>query len=538
MLTTIRARLYGLVGLMVLFMIALGIIGLNTSAHSVATLDRVYKDRVVPLSDLKEVVDAYAVNIVDTTHKVRDGQLTFEQGLKNVSDAQALIDTKWKKFLATDLVEEELRIVKATQLLMDAGDIATGRLKELLSNRDTEGITQFSRESLYPVMDPLSDEFAKLIKVQLDVAHSEYEEESSRYAEARIALILIIVLGSALAIAIAVWTIKTRVSRPLSSAQQLAEAIAAGCLTNTIDTRRKDEVGLLLNAMSTMQSRLRDVVSTIQSNATALNEASTTLTTSTDSVLSASEQQSDAASSMASAVEELTVSVQQISQNADEARTQSIQAGELSDRGGATIQSVVEDNANIVNAANDSARSVEQLGELSTEIRGIVSVIREVADQTNLLALNAAIEAARAGEQGRGFAVVADEVRKLAERTSKSTEEITSIVERISSGTANAVERMQTQVKLVTKCAEMSKVAGDSVNEIRGGSRKVVDVINDISSALRDQSAASNDIARNVEQIAQMSEHNHATVQKTAESARNLKHMAEELKGAVASFSI
>jgi methyl-accepting chemotaxis protein len=190
----------------------------------------------------------------------------------------------------------------------------------------------------------------------------------------------------------------------------------------------------------------------------------------------------------------------------------------------------------ISDAVQSSSQIVEDLGRQSDHITSIVNTIKEIADQTNLLALNAAIEAARAGEQGRGFAVVADEVRKLAERTSLSTKEISEMVAKIQNGTRCAVSSMQAGVHQVSSGVELANQAGNSINQIRDGSLRVSAVVNGISDSISEQSVASTDIAQQLEAIAQMSEESAIAVRQTAESARHLQTLSTDLRQMVAQF--
>jgi methyl-accepting chemotaxis protein len=198
----------------------------------------------------------------------------------------------------------------------------------------------------------------------------------------------------------------------------------------------------------------------------------------------------------------------------------------------------VDEMSRISASVRESSAVILDLEQRSRDISAIVKAIKEIAEQTNLLALNAAIEAARAGEQGRGFAVVADEVRKLAERTTLSTQEIAGMIDQIQKGTRTAVSSMEAGMRRVDSGVELAGQAGDAIGRIKASAEQVVGVVDSISAALREQSAASNDIARKVEQIAQMSEENTAAVQNTAVTARDLGQLSAFLESAVKRFNI
>jgi methyl-accepting chemotaxis protein len=318
-------------------------------------------------------------------------------------------------------------------------------------------------------------------------------------------------------------------------AVQITRRIAAGDLTSEVQCAPGDRDSLLAG-MKDMQTTLRTMIAEIVGGAERLASASDQLLGASEEVAHSARQQSEAASAMAAAVEEMTVSIDQVSHNAGEAHGISQEAGATSERGTSIIQNAAVEMRKIADAVQSSSKTIEELGQQTEQITSIVNTIREIADQTNLLALNAAIEAARAGEQGRGFAVVADEVRKLAERTSLSTTEIAGMVDKIQNGTRNAVTSMQSGVAQADKGVALANEAGESIVSIRDGALRVVEVVNDISSSIREQSAASNDIAKNIERIAQMSEESAQAVQHTTDAARHLQELSMALHASVSRF--
>ena len=320
-----------------------------------------------------------------------------------------------------------------------------------------------------------------------------------------------------------------------SVATAVTKRIAAGDLVTPVDCSSAGQDSLLGN-ISNMQTTLRSMIGTITSNAEQVSSSAKQLLHASEEVADRARQQSDAASSMAAAVEEMAVSIDQVKENAEEAHGISQEAGILSQDGAKVIHGAATEMRKISEAVQSSSEIIEDLGSQSDQITSIVNTIKEIADQTNLLALNAAIEAARAGEQGRGFAVVADEVRKLAERTSMSTTEIAGMVSKIQNGTRSAVNSMQSGVSQVSNGVELANQAGDSINRIRDGAERVTQVVNSISDSIREQSAAGNQIAQKLETIAQMSEESAIAVTHTADAARHLQTLSASLHQAVAQF--
>ncbi|HPT51318.1 MAG TPA: methyl-accepting chemotaxis protein [Accumulibacter sp.] len=528
--------------LLVVFLIAIaavdGLLGLHGMKNGVDGLETVYNDRVVPLRDLREVVDAYAVNIVDTNHKVRNGNLTPADGVKSIEAAEKVIREKWKDYLATSLNDDEKRVIGQIEPLMKRGDAATAKLKSLMSAGDTEGIANFSANELYPAIDPITNEFGKLIEIQLTVAKQVFDTNASQYAKLRLVVVVVLLVGSGLGVAVSWHLIVHSVVRPLTQASDAVEAISQGDLTRPLPAARADEVGAIIAKLARMQTGLRDLISGLRSSVEVVGSSANQLASSASASAKVSQSQSDAAAGMAAGIEELSVSIDQVDVHAREAKNVTVASGTMLDESGHIIHAAATGIRSIADAVNATAGSIQELEALSGQISSIVSVIREIADQTNLLALNAAIEAARAGEQGRGFAVVADEVRKLAERTTSSTLEIASMIDKIQQGARRAVTEMESGVVKVNQGVDLAQKAGDSVGSIRTASEQVTHVVDDIGQAIREQAAAARDIAKRVEHIAQAAEENSATVAQTAASAHNLESLARDLDRMASRFKV
>ncbi len=334
------------------------------------------------------------------------------------------------------------------------------------------------------------------------------------------------------------FALRHMLDKPLEEIIQHMATMASGDYTQTIKTNRQDEVGKLQRALCMMQANAKRLVSEITDTAMTLASAAAQLSQSSSEVAQGSAEQNESATSMASTMEELNASIDSLSHNAEQARSLSQTANETSQQGAAVIGSASEAMQAVSLTVRDVSHEITGLGTLSEQISSIIQVIQEIADQTNLLALNAAIEAARAGEQGRGFAVVADEVRGLAARTSSSAQEITATIDQIQEGTNKAVATMVQGVEKVEHGSELAEQAGTSIQDIQAGSQQVLDVFTEISGMLREQALASADVARNVDTIANMTERNTSSVKEVATAAHDLQDLAKELNGLIAVFKI
>ena len=528
--------------LLVLFLTALsginGYLALHGMADGAMDMEEIYQERARPLRDLREIADAYAVSIVDANHKVRDGILTPGDGVRSLERATRLIAEKWGAFKARSLTDEEKALVEKIDGLMKPGDVATAKLNGLMAAGDLTAIGQFAATDLYSAMDPITEAFGHLIEHQLDEIKAVRAEHEVQTRNMNILIFILLIGGSGMALVAAIQLIERSVSRPLAAAGEAVTAMASGDLTRALPSVSTDEVGTIIARLGEMQTGLRSLISGVRGSIGSVSASATQLAAAASETARSSQEQSDSAATMAATVEQLSVSIDQVHDYAREAGNVTNESGARLDASGRVIAHAADGIRAIAETVNATASSIQELEAVSSQISSIVDVIRDIAEQTNLLALNAAIEAARAGEQGRGFAVVADEVRKLAERTTKSTSEIGSMIQKIQQGAQRAVGEMQEGVARVGKGVQLANQAGASLEDIRSGSAEVSSAVLGIGSAIQEQATATREIAQRVEHIAQGADRNSAASAQTAAAAGNLQQLARDLEMMAAHFAV
>lgn len=491
-------RLALLASTLLVLLTLIGMLGINGMRSEHKAMETVYLDRVVPLKDLKLIADMYAVNIVDTIHKMRNGGLSFERGMRNIETAQQTIGEKWRAYLSTTLVNEEQTLVDELKPLLQSADSSVERVKSIIMRNDRAALDAFVINDLYPSIEPVSDRFSKLVDVQIAVAGREFEISAENYSSTLTTNIIIIIISILISVVLGIIITRSLIRQLGGEPQYAADVIqkvAAGDLTQHIQIRPEDNSSMLY-AIVQMVAKLSDIISQVRSAADNLSSASEQMSATAESISQAATEQASSVEETSAAMEEMTASINQNNENAKITDGIANKSAQDAIRGGESVM-----------------KTVEAMRQIADKI----SIIDDIAYQTNLLALNAAIEAGRAGEHGRGFAVVAAEVRKLAARSQAAAKEIGEVA-------GNSVA--------------MAEDAGKLLSEIVPSIQKTAELVQEIAAASSEQSTGAHEINNAISQITQATQQNAAASEELSSTSEELTSQAVELQEMMEYFKV
>lgn len=361
-------------------------------------------------------------------------------------------------------------------------------------------------------------------------------EMTAALLRSRLIIAGIAVVLTLMTIVLIFFIVRIFVLKPLNSAVEVVEKAAAKDFSKILKVRYRDEIGSLAESVNAMSGALAITMKEVASISGELSSNADTLKKSIEQSVSGTRQQAEQASLIATASEEMSQTVAGIAQSGAKAADMSVMAMEVASRG----KDVLEESVTKIESAGQSTRElsdmIEKLNASVTEIGNIITVIKDIADQTNLLALNAAIEAARAGEQGRGFAVVADEVRKLAERTTKATGEISQRISMVQEGSRQTADSMESSLSNVSDSVAYMKKAQAALDEIVNSIRSSADEVSQIAAAVEEQSTTSDEITRNIGDISVSARATETSTEKLLGIFETLNRHSQSLSGMAAGF--
>jgi len=549
----ISTKLNALLGFLSLIMIAIGYIGLQSAELANQGLDTVYKDRVVPLKGLKVVADMYAVNIVDTSHKVRNGNMKWSEGRQSVETAVRTINENWKDYLATTLVTEEKELVNQVNPLMKTADNSVARLHDILRNEDSEALVKFTVSELYPVIDPVSGKFSELVEVQLKVAKEEYDKSLKNYNLSKNISLAAIVLGILLAGCFG-FIITRSITNPIRDTTNMLKDISEGegDLTKRLQVHGTDEVSRLSEYFNNFVEKLQGIITNISGDVDTLAHSSNEFAAISLQLSANARATSDKCAAVATATEEMSSNIQSVSAAMEQSTASVNMVVSSTEEMTATVQEIAKSaekargiSEGAVTQSHQVSEQMSALGDSAGKIGKVTETITEISEQTNLLALNATIEAARAGEAGKGFAVVANEIKELARQTAAATVDIKNQIVDMQTTTATAVKGIEKISEVIaevnhvingiaTAVEEQSTATGEIAGNIAQSSQGIAEVNENVAQA----TMVVADIARDVAGINQQSSQVGAGSNQVQTSAQKLSDLAEELRTLVARFKV
>ena len=515
-----------------LAMLLIGVISVSFLRTVNQGIDRIYLDRVVPLEQLKSVADEYAVRVIDAVNKANAGRFTAEQTQAAVQLAQNHINQHWQAYLQTQLTADEQLLVKQAQTRFFAANATIEQLLAWLRGQqgNINGQLQQFDGPLYDHIDPISETITELVDLQLRVAEHEREQAQTTYQNALMIFTVLAISAIALVILLGWGFYHSIIGQFNKLHLAMIRILQHADLSVRVNLTVRNEIGELARDFDRMVDWLRELVERINGSALTLAAATGQMSSSLIETRSGAQRQLAETEQVAAAMHEMTASAEEVARNTADAATAAQQAKILADQGQLAVTDTVSASTALVEnvtSASDTIRSLEQdmLG-----IGKVLEVIQSVTEQTNLLALNAAIEAARAGEAGRGFAVVADEVRTLAQRTHASAREIEAMVAQLQQSSRRAgtvIVNSQQRAQTAMEAANKAGLALKSITEAIGG---ISAFMLQIASAAEEQTAVASEINQGVIAISDATHRGNTGLAHLEMASIQLTQLATELR--------
>jgi methyl-accepting chemotaxis protein len=535
---TIKARLVFLIGLMSLVGLAVGVVGLIQSSSGERAFDRIFTDRVLSIGYLKNVELAYTVQIIGAANKYSDGVLSAQDALDAVKAATSQIEKTWPRFVSLQRGDADKQMAGETETLMKGADAEVATLTAMLQRGDKAGIRKFIASNWYAVSDPLSDQLNLLYQTLQSEARNDFQDLTASYGRGRTIQLAILIIGLAASVFIG-WTVLRTVTHSLGNVRRQLHEIAEGegDLTKRLATS-DDEVGMIAAEVNALMEKLLLLIKRVQESGIQVTSSATQLTASSKELEATLTQQVASTNEVVSSAKEIAATTQTLVGTMADVSILSQQAATSAGSGQTGLQRMGATMEKMATASTAIAEKLADINAKVTNITSVVTTINKVADQTNLLSLNAAIEAAKAGEFGQGFAVVAREIRRLADQTAIATLDIEQMVKEMQSSVSSGVMGME-------KFAQEVQSAVREVNDISGQIARIIEQVQglgprfeSVNEGMESQSVGARQITEAMIQLSEATRNTAETQRDAVRAIELLDQAARVLHREVSRFNV
>jgi methyl-accepting chemotaxis protein len=536
---SVKIRLLLLVCVPLLVLIAISLISIREMGVLSDGATSIYQDRVVPLKQIKQVADAFAVTSVDLLHKYRGEVISAAEALQQLRQQEQNVDQVWQAYLATSLTPDEAALAEKAKQQMQ---LFKQRLQDYQTQISDGSLLQRSAKDfnteLYQLADPLSASLAGLIDIQL-VEAEKFKIEAAEQYQFFMQLFLMALLLVFVCLGILSWLIYRSIHNPLHQLQQAITVVGdKSDLRIRAQITGNDEIAVTAVAFNQTISRVHQFFTELGDAVSQLAAASEQMSQISQQVSGTAFEQEQQANLIATAVNQMSAAIQEV---ANSALATSEQANDVDQKTQQGYQKVIQNVSSIEQLStvvNGASVVIEQLNGESEKITAVLAVIQTIAGQTNLLALNAAIEAARAGEAGRGFAVVADEVRTLATNTQKATESIRTMIDNLQASAREAVQAMAQSGQYAGSSVTNAKEAGVVLEDIKSAVGTIVDMNVQISAATEQQTIVAEEINKNISEFSVSIGEMTRSATHSADASSSLAQLAARLQQQASSYRV
>jgi methyl-accepting chemotaxis protein len=519
-------------------LVVLAVVNLVSNQQANVNLEDALEHTVLPLMDVQSI-DRDLLEVRFRVAGVVLDQLPRAGARIHLKDARVAVEQHWKEFrdknIASDPKEEEL--VKQVDSGLQGLPKFLDKIDKLYDSDDRKGLESFLEEDWPQITSKVLKPLAQLVKIQEDQMR-ENQKRSKAEGHRRVTVAFVVFAVAAVLMIVMTFLVIRSIRRPIDEIRRVLADVAANDFSVRAPVRSADEIGSMAKAVNQTLDAVRQTLEEVHGAADQLSGGAEALSGESAEARAQTETLTDQVMQISAAMEELTVSIAEVSHRAGAVAEASAEARTVAHDGERVVTDNVTSTRRALAAVVSTGSAVGELSDSIGKISEVTKVIKEIADQTNLLALNAAIEAARAGEQGRGFAVVADEVRKLAERTTVSTADIAKMIQNVQAKTGAAVSAMATVSHDVETGAQQAEQLNDAFQRIVSATDRLTRLSEEIADGSREQSKVAQQTAQSMEMISGVSERTSNAVTTVAETAKETAATAERLKATVARFRL